>query len=181
MKDPKAVRELINGSVPLHLLLEETGVKLPQTIKPQQLSCPFHGRDLSMSARYYPETNSMYCFACKKSWDPISFWMQYSSTRFMESARRISAAYRVDLSKIADLQVLKLTRYKKGEQHSEIDKRKLALHVLERNLRMALPIESPDTAAKMLYVMARARHVEDHEQFAQLTLPLAKRINAALS
>jgi len=41
-----------------------------------QINCPFHGADLGPSARIYPDTNSMYCWACTKSWDVIDFWAE---------------------------------------------------------------------------------------------------------
>lgn len=180
MKDPQAVRELITSSIALHDLMESVGVHLPQTIKPQQLSCPFHGADVSMSARYYPETNSMYCFACKKSWDPISFWMQYSETKFMEAARQLSVKFRVDMSKLVDIKNISLLKFGKNKSNP-VDKRKMALYILEQNLRLVLPIEDPQISAKMLYVLASARHVEDPDSFAKLTFPMAKRIRLALA
>jgi hypothetical protein len=181
MKDPKAIRELVVSNVALHDMLADIGVRLPQTIKPQQLSCPFHGADVSMSARYYPDTNSMYCFACKKSWDPISFWMQYSETKFMEASRQVAAKYRIDLSKVADIQALNLVRFAGNKKGTTVDKRKMALFVLENNLRMAIPVEDPVVAAKMLYVVANARHIEDPVKFAQITFPVAKRLRETLS
>jgi DNA primase len=182
MKDPKEVRALINDNVSLHEIFEEVGIHLPQVIKPQQMSCPFHGQDLSMSARYYPETNSMYCFCCKEAWDPISFWMKYSETRFMAAADRLSKKYKVDLSKITNIQVkdFKITRYVKENRTAE-DKRRMALYILENRLKMALPIEESLVARKMLYLIASARHIEDPVQFSKLTLPVAKRLLETLS
>lgn len=181
MKDPKLVRELISENIPLHKVLEEVGIHLPQVLKPQQMSCPFHGKDVKQSARYYPETNSMYCFTCKKSWDPISFWMEYSSGKFMESARRLANVYRVDLSKIADIQAVHIAKYKRGGTASVVDRRRMALSVLETNLRLVLPIEAPEAAGKMLYIMAMARTIDDPKHFAQIATPLAQRITTALA
>jgi hypothetical protein len=44
--------------------------------KPCQINCPFHGADLGPSARVFPETNSMYCWACDRSWDVLDFWAE---------------------------------------------------------------------------------------------------------
>jgi DNA primase len=181
MKDPKVVRELINENVSLHDILESVDVHLRQVLRPEQMSCPFHGADTSMSARYYPETNSMYCFACKKSWDPIGFWMQYAEVRFMEAARHLASKYNVDLSKVADIQQLQLKRFYLEKGKNQIDKRKMALYVLEQKLRMVLPLEDISVAGKMLYLTAMARHTEDQAQFTKLTYPVAKKIRAALT
>lgn len=44
--------------------------------KPCQINCPFHGADLGPSARVFPATNSMYCWACDRSWDVLDFWTE---------------------------------------------------------------------------------------------------------
>ncbi|MCW4026127.1 MAG: CHC2 zinc finger domain-containing protein, partial [Candidatus Bathyarchaeota archaeon] len=43
---------------------------------PCQISCPFHGPDSAPSARVFPASNSMYCWACNKSWDVIDYWTE---------------------------------------------------------------------------------------------------------
>lgn len=178
MKDPRLVRELVAEKVPLQNLLESTGNHLAQTIKPQQISCPFHGVDTSRSARFYPDTNSMYCFACKKSWDPISFWMKHQGIGFMEAARQLSSQFGVDLSKIADVKAFKLDQFEKSKKG--VDKRKMALYLLESRVRLAKFAEDPDTYAKILYVFLSSRHIEDQDKFVEVTMPLARRLSASL-
>lgn len=38
-----------------------------------QLSCEFHGEDRNPSSRYYPASQSIFCFACNKQRDVIEF------------------------------------------------------------------------------------------------------------
>jgi hypothetical protein len=180
VKDPVIVRELIQDSVPLHELLADVDVHLSQVIKPHQMSCPFHGADTSKSARHYPDTNSMHCFACKKSWDVMAFWMQLHEVKFMEAARQLAAKYRVDLSKVAEIKAINLKKYS-GKNKGSIDKRKMALYLLGEGVKSSKNIENPGTFAKMLYVFLNARHIEDEKKFAKVTLPLAKRLSASLS
>lgn len=183
MKDPKAVRAFILANVSLADLLVNYGSSLPQRLQPQQLSCPFHGRDLSMSARYYPDTNSMYCFACKEAWDPISFVMKTNGLKFMDAARHLASKQGLDLSKVADLlgggRLMNFKGSAKGIP-SAVDKRKMALYLLEEGLRSCKEIEEPAVFSTMLYVLSCARHIEDQSKFAEVTLPVARRIHATL-
>lgn len=65
-------RDLIKeaNKIPFHYLL----TSLKNT--PTQLNCPFaerHSRDdVHKSARYYPNTNRIYCFGEGKLWSPVS-------------------------------------------------------------------------------------------------------------
>ena len=114
MKDPRELRKFILDKVMLADLLAADGIRLPQRIKPQQLSCPFHGKDLSMSARFYPETNSMYCFACKEAWDPISYVMKSDGIKFMPAANFLVSHYKLDVSRLRDLAFGDHTKFKGG-------------------------------------------------------------------
>lgn len=179
MKDPREVRELIESKVPLSLLLDRTGHGLSQYIKPEQMSCPFHGADLSKSARYYPETGTMYCWTCKKVWSSISYWMEYQEVRYMTAARQLADMYKIDLSQIADIKNARLALYNnKGKK--EVDKIKMALYLLEERMKLAKIVEPPEVFAKMLYVFLSSKRIENPDEFAKLTIPLAKRLKASL-
>lgn len=182
MKDPKAVRALIVANVSLADLLVEYGASLPQRLQPQQLSCPFHGRDLSMSARFYPETNSMYCFACKESWDPISFAMKTRGTKFMDTARFLAAKRGIDLSKVAELSGGNLFSFKSTGRISKanVDKKKMAQYAIEASLKACRDIEDPAVFGTMLYIVSGARHVEDPDKFAKIVMPVVKRLSSTL-
>jgi hypothetical protein len=179
MKDPRAIKKFIMEEVSLFDLLLDHGTEISQNQYEEQISCPFHGKDVKKSARHYPQTNTMYCFTCKKAWDPLSFWMESQSVRFMEAARQLSAMYHLDFSSIQDIQgASKLSL--SGQEGHKLDKRKMALYVLEQRVKAVLPIEDPEVAAKLLYILSSARHIEDPAQFAKITTPLAKRLNHIL-
>lgn len=179
MKDPKEVKELIDSSVGLNILLEKTGQASVQTQKPEQISCPFHGVDASKSARYYPETNSMYCWTCKKSWTPIFYWMEYQEIKFMAAARQLADMFEIDLSKLSEVKLARLESFDRAGK-KEVDKKQMALYLLEERIKMVKDLEQPEMFAKMLYVFLSAREIEDPKEFAKITLPLAKRLKATL-
>jgi len=179
MKDPRAVKQYILEKVSLFDLLVENGTEISQDKYEEQISCPFHGADVKKSARHYPQTNTMYCFTCKKAWDPLTFWMESQGVRFMEAAQQLSARNNLDFSSIGEIQGF--SKLSLGiTQQGKVDKRKLALYVLEQRLKAVLPVEDPAVAAKLLYVLSSARHIEDLPQFVKVTTPLAKRLNQIL-
>lgn len=49
--------------------------------KPEQFSCPFHGKDNKPSTRYYPATDGkpagVWCFVCQERWDSISLFRKF--------------------------------------------------------------------------------------------------------
>lgn len=42
----------------------------------QQFRCDLHGDDNKPSARFYPETNSTYCWACQKARRPVDYYVE---------------------------------------------------------------------------------------------------------
>jgi hypothetical protein len=70
--------ERINEEVSIYDLFDQSDppVKYLTKAKPCQISCPFHGNDTHPSARVYPDTNSLRCFYCSKSWRPVTFWAE---------------------------------------------------------------------------------------------------------
>ena len=178
MKDPKALRELITANVPLSELLEKAGHPLRQTIVAEQMRCPFHGKDISASARYYPETNSMHCFTCKKSWDPISFWMQYTDTKFISACQSLADIYRLDLTKLANVAFHENLRINKS--HYKINKIDYAMVSIIERMKVALQVEDPLTTAKMMLLLAVARKEKDELKFTKVAMPLVKKLNKIL-
>jgi hypothetical protein len=185
MKDPRELRKFILDKVMLADLLAADGIRLPQRIKPQQLSCPFHGKDLSMSARFYPETNSMYCFACKEAWDPISYVMKSDGIKFMPAANFLVSHYKLDVSRLRDLAFGDHTKFKGGAARksklTDDEKRKKAFIMLHEGVLICRDLEDPAMYAKMVYVLACAKHITDPNKFSEVVYPLAQRISSSLT
>jgi hypothetical protein len=61
----------------------------------QQFSCDLHGdgRDNKKSARYYPASNSMYCWACGRARDSITLVREKNGIGFHEAATWLERRY----------------------------------------------------------------------------------------
>lgn len=78
--------ERISKHVDLGQLLSEYNYEIiPDDHREQQFRCDLHGIDNKPSARFYPETNSTFCFACGKARDPVSFIMDKEGLEFRQA------------------------------------------------------------------------------------------------
>lgn len=86
----------IRERVPLDEVLYRYGYDLiPDADREQQFSCDLHGdgSDNKPSARFYPDSDSWYCFACSKSRDAISTVMAKEGLSFSEACSSLERAY----------------------------------------------------------------------------------------
>lgn len=86
----------IREQVPLDEVLYRYGYDLiPDADREQQFSCDLHGdgSDNKPSARFYPDSDSWYCFACSKSRDAISTVMAKEGLSFSEACSSLERAY----------------------------------------------------------------------------------------
>jgi hypothetical protein len=94
----------VKENVPLDEVIEEYGISLRNRNGEVQFPCPLHGdgKDKSWSARYYPQSSSTHCFACKETRDVIDWVMDYEERRrgnalkFSEAIRKLERAYDID-------------------------------------------------------------------------------------
>jgi len=101
MKDTESVKNAIKDRVTLgDLLRKDVGITNAQT--EEQFSCPFHGRDVKKSCRYYQETDTAYCWVCKEKWDIFSYVSKKHDMSFTQAVSALIKAYRVDISKLPD-------------------------------------------------------------------------------
>lgn len=78
--------ERLRERADIGVLLQDYGYGIhPDMSREQQYSCDLHGPDNKPSARYYPRTNSVYCFACGKARDPIGLVMDKEGVSFREA------------------------------------------------------------------------------------------------
>lgn len=76
------------------VLLQNYGYNvIPDDFREQQYQCDLHGVDNKPSARYYPRTNSVYCFACGKARDPISLLMDKEGVSFRDACERLEQQF----------------------------------------------------------------------------------------
>lgn len=70
----------------------------------QQLSCLFHGPDNKPSARYYPNTDSLYCWKCQKKWDVFRYLWEMKGYDFFNSVEHLIKKFRIDISKVPNVE-----------------------------------------------------------------------------
>lgn len=88
---------------------------------PQQVRCPFHGKDNKPSARLYPDTDRFYCFVCKESMDAFSFFQAYVGMSFKED-RDAAEKLLSEIEEEYNLEQYSLDDYKKDDdQVVELD------------------------------------------------------------
>ncbi len=105
MKSPEKLKELILSEVDLSKVMIDYGVEFvynPELVDEAQLRCPFHGKDRKPSARYYRETQTMFCWVCHKSWDVIRFVMEKEQMYYKTALLHIVNKYQLDISVIPD-------------------------------------------------------------------------------
>lgn len=85
----------IKREIPLDRLLSEYGYAVYEGSGEQQFSCDLHGdgSDGSPSARFYPESNSFYCFACGKARDSIALVMEKEGLEFNKACQALERKY----------------------------------------------------------------------------------------
>ena len=78
-------------TVPEALALIGYPHEVPSTLRPVQLHCPFHkgGMETTRSARYYPDTDSLHCFTCKRSWTAVQIVAAHYGVSAKEAARHM--------------------------------------------------------------------------------------------
>lgn len=105
MKDLNRLKEHIYSKLDMTNVLIDYGVKFiynPKKLNETQLRCPFHGKDNKPSARFYKETQTLYCWVCMKKWDLVGFIMERESLNFIEAIRFLIDRYKIDTSGIPD-------------------------------------------------------------------------------
>lgn len=116
---PLKYREVIEkaNSVPLWQIL-----KLPQPKKSKQIKCPFSERhshgDASKSARYYVDTNRIFCHMEQKGWGPVDLIAEKGNVSRYEAAKAILKKFGGAGSRI-DRVEWELKKFKKFEENEQ--------------------------------------------------------------
>lgn len=105
MKNIEDLRDLILKEVDMTEVLLDYNVDFifnPKLVDEVQLRCPFHGQDNKPSARFYKNTQSMFCWVCYKRWDVISFIMEMEQLYYRKAILFIIDKYKLDTSSLSD-------------------------------------------------------------------------------
>lgn len=137
--------DTLKSSVTAHDILRHFGVSLRYSGNDQeeQISCPFHGKDVKPSARVFPEQGSsssgLWCYVCQERWDVFNLWKKFrgegEDTRFTQVLLEMERAFGIDTPEGPSANY---TSKKKGPSEEELAVAELC-EVCERRLRQAKP------------------------------------------
>lgn len=151
----------IHGSLTAADVLRENGVRLRfNGLRPEQLSCPFHGRDNHPSARYHPEEGhgkaGVWCFVCNERWDVIGLWKKFNNFEgsFGSLLRSIEISYGIEVPEAPPESV--------QEEATEDAELQQLFEVCERRLRQAKRAFSLDSFLKVAAILEKLYHRLDH-------------------
>ena len=99
---------------------------------PVQVHCPMHS-DKHKSARIYPATNSIHCFAESKSWDPVAVVADQEGVSMFEAAKMITEEVGVRWQRTKGSEFGKLVAKYKGRM-SEADVKVMRLEIHDQAL-----------------------------------------------
>lgn len=87
----------LQQSIPLGPLLQEFGYYVRgESPHEQQFSCDLHGgADRKPSARFYPHTNSTFCWACHQARGPLDYWMAKREVSFATAVHELEVRYQL--------------------------------------------------------------------------------------
>lgn len=164
MKDPTAVKGIIANHITLgEVLRVDEGISLD--IDEIQLSCPFHGVDAKKSTRYYRDTDTMYCWVCKKSWDIYGYIGQKEVMNFNKTLDYIVKKYNIDISKAPEL-------FSGGEssplftkRRVEVDGKALAIAKIKTYLLPLRDKIDPDKYTRLVFAFMLLKHNTPEERF----------------
>lgn len=93
----RARADRVNQRCSIGELLREYGYAVvPDPHREQQFSCDLHGADRKPSARYYPATNSTWCWVCRKKRDPIAYVMEKEGIGFRDAIEHLERRLGLD-------------------------------------------------------------------------------------
>ena len=127
--------ERINEEVSIYDLFDQADppVKYLTKAKPCQISCPFHGNDTHPSARVYPDTNSLRCFFCSKSWRPVTFWAERNMWFRDDDPEKLDIGRAIDsLATMYDINVQTFDWQKKFYALKKKDEERYVVPISER-------------------------------------------------
>ncbi|MBD3261053.1 MAG: hypothetical protein GF334_05125 [Candidatus Altiarchaeales archaeon] len=163
-KDSESLKKLILEHVTLKDILKDEG-KILGEISEEQFSCSFHGADRKKSARYYEETDSSYCWTCKKKWDLFAHIGQREALSFSETLRYLIKKYRIDTSKLPDIQG---THQRQKERKAvKIDERKILVAKIEKALQMVRDDIDFEKYKKFVLAYMYLKYITPEEKFAE--------------
>jgi hypothetical protein len=174
MKDIVALKSRVAEYIKLGDLLAADD-KITGSLSEEQYSCTFHGRDLKKSARYYRDTDSSYCWTCKRRWDIYSYLEQKEAMTFWQAVDYLVKRYNIPTKDLPD--AFEESHRKRVEAPKvKVSGGKLALE----KIAVAIPMlrgEIPDEKYEMMvFAFMILKHATEESKLAEGAEMLTKGI-----
>jgi len=170
MKDFESLKRRIAEYVTLGDLLAAEG-KIPVADMEEQYSCDFHGADRKKSARYYADTDSSYCWVCKRRWDLFSYVQQREAMTFWQAVSYLVRQYRIPTGDLPE--AIEETRRRRIEAPAvKVDESALVVERLLQAIRMLRGRLEDEKYERIVFAYMLLRHAtpEDKRREAAETL-----------
>ena len=127
--------------------------------RPEQLPCPFHGRDNHPSARYHPEGHTkaaVWCYVCNERWDAIGLWKKFHGFEgsFGSLLRSIERAYGIEIPEAPPE-----AAQEESKEDAELQQ---LIQVCERRLRQAKRAFTLESFLRVSAILEKLYHRLDH-------------------
>jgi hypothetical protein len=168
VKDFQKLKEHIKKYITLGETLRTEG-RIALDMEEEQIHCPFHGPDNKKSARYYRETDTVYCWVCRKVWDIFSYTQQTKGLTYGQAIKELVNVNRIDVSSVPD-QIESFVKGITGAQASVIiDRKKLFLmQVHDYIYKMRDKIEL-DKYKKLVHSYIIIKYMVSDEKFMEVS------------
>jgi len=142
MKDLTELKKIVLGAKCLGFILIEDR-HIDNNRYEEQLRCPFHGPDNKPSARYYPDTDSLYCWKCQQKWDVFGYMEDKRGYDFFSAITDLVKKFNIDISKVPDVED-KVKGFEVHKAEVKVNKKALLLIKMEEkvlSLKGTVPFE----------------------------------------
>lgn len=85
----------IQTDVPLADVLRRYHYVIDESHREQQFRCDLHGKDNKPSARFYPASNSTYCWVCHRARNPIDYVKEKENVGFGRAMEFLESWFRL--------------------------------------------------------------------------------------
>jgi len=149
--------------------------KITGSLSEEQYSCNFHGRDLKKSARYYKDTDSSYCWTCKKRWDIYSYLEQKEAMTFWQAIDHLLRTYNIPTKDLPD--ALEESQRKRIEAPKvKVNNAKLSQEVLAGAIHHLRGVVPDERYEKMVFAYMLLKYAIEESKKAEQSELLRKAI-----
>jgi len=167
MKDLTALKDRIKERVSLGDILKRKNV-ISYTVSEEQIPCPFHGVDNHKSARYYKETDTIYCWTCKKKWDLFSYFMEKEQAEFSLIINKLVRTFQVPTDDLPDALEGAISKTLEKRTSSNFDRKKVILETMYRSILELKNTLSAEKYVRLVFAYVLLKNSTPDDKFEEM-------------